>query len=125
MHNKIELTGKNVLVTGSSQGIGAGIAEAMAACGANVLLNYINDEERTLSFAKRLSGQYQVICKTYCADISIPEEVDQMFDYIDNHLGTIDILVNNAGIETINDALEMPCGNGTESCMYTSEGLFM
>jgi glucose 1-dehydrogenase/3-dehydrosphinganine reductase len=108
MQNKIELTGKNVLITGASQGIGAGIAEAMAACGANVLINYITDEERTFAFANRLAGQYNVTCKTYCADISIPGEVDGMFDYMDKQLGPIDILVNNAGIETINDSLEMP-----------------
>jgi len=108
MQNKIELTGKNVLVTGASQGIGAGIAEAMAACGANVLINYITGEERTLAFANRLSAQYNVTCKTYCADISIPGEVDGMFDYMDKQLSGIDVLVNNAGIETIYDSLEMP-----------------
>lgn len=108
MQNKIELNGKNVLVTGASQGIGAGIAETMAACGASVLINYITDEERTLAFANRLSASYNVTCKTYCADISIPGQVDGMFDYMDKQLGGIDILVNNAGIETINDSLEMP-----------------
>lgn len=108
MHNKIELTGKNVLITGASQGIGAGIAEAMAVCGANVLINYIADEKRVLAFADRLSDQYKVICKAYPADISMPEQVDRMFDYIDRQMGGIDVLVNNAGIETINDALEMP-----------------
>lgn len=108
MQNNIELTGKNVLVTGASQGIGAGIAEAMAACGANVLINYISDEERTLVFANRLATQYNVICKAYCADVSIPQQVDKMFEYLDQQFGGIDVLVNNAGIETINDALEMP-----------------
>ena len=108
MHNTIELNGKNVLVTGASQGIGAGIAEAMAACGANVLINYITDEERTLAFANRLSQQYNVNCITCCADISIPEQVDAMFDFMDQQFGSIDVLVNNAGIETMNDSLEMP-----------------
>jgi glucose 1-dehydrogenase len=108
MSNKIELTGKNVLITGASQGIGAGIAEAMAACGANVLINYITDEERTVAFADRLSKQYNVNCKAYHADISIPSAVDSMYDFMDNQLGSIDVLVNNAGIETINDVLEMP-----------------
>jgi len=93
------------LITGASQGIGAGIAEAMAACGANVLINYISDEERTLAFAAHLSEQYNVICKTCYADISIPQQVDQMLDYMDQQLGSIDVLVNNAGIETIMDEL--------------------
>ena len=108
MHNKIELTGKNVLITGASQGIGASIGEAMAVCGANVLINYIADEKRVLAFADRLSDQYRVSCQAYPADISIPEQVDSMFDYMDRQMGGIDVLVNNAGIETINDALEMP-----------------
>jgi glucose 1-dehydrogenase len=108
MQNKIELTGKNVLVTGASRGIGASIAEAMAACGANVLINYITDEEKTLAFAKRLSEQYKVACKAYYADISNPADADGMFEYMDTHMGEINILVNNAGIETINGSLEMP-----------------
>ncbi|MCU7552238.1 glucose 1-dehydrogenase [Chitinophagaceae bacterium LB-8] len=108
MQNKIELTGKNVLVTGASQGIGACIAEAMASCGANVLINFRKEESKALAVAERLSNQYKVICKAYQADISIPEQVDGMFDFMDKQLGGIDILVNNAGIETINDALDMP-----------------
>jgi glucose 1-dehydrogenase len=108
MQNKIELTGKNALVTGASQGIGASIAEAMAACGANVFINYITDEKSTLAFADRLANQYNVICKAFLADISMPEQVDGMFAYMDKQPGGIDILVNNAGIETINDSLEMP-----------------
>lgn len=108
MHNTIDLSGKNVLVTGASQGIGAAIAEAMTCCGANVLINYIMDEEKTCAFAKRLSVQYKVTCKVYFADISIAEQVDSMFDFMDKQMGDIDVLVNNAGIETVNDALEMP-----------------
>lgn len=108
MQNKIELSGKNVLVTGAAQGIGAGIAEAMAACGANVLINYRSNAEKTIAFADRLSNQYNVICKAFRADISIPEEVDSMFDFMDKQLGIIDVLVNNAGIETINHSLDMP-----------------
>ena len=107
MESKIELAGKNVLVTGASQGIGAGIAEAMAACGANVLINYITDKEKTTAFADRLCNQYRVICKTFHADIGNPEQVEKMFDHMDQHVGKIDVLVNNAGIETINSALNM------------------
>jgi NAD(P)-dependent dehydrogenase (short-subunit alcohol dehydrogenase family) len=108
MESKIELADKNVLITGASQGIGAGIAEAMAACGANVLINYITDEEKTIAFANRLCDQYKVICKAFHADISNSEQVDEMFDHMDRQLGEIDILVNNAGIETINSSLDMP-----------------
>jgi glucose 1-dehydrogenase/3-dehydrosphinganine reductase len=108
MQNRIDLIGKNVLVTGASQGIGASIAEAMAACGANVLINYITDEERTFTFANRLSEQYKVISKAYRADVSCSEQVERMFEFIDKEIGEIDILVNNAGIETITDALTMP-----------------
>lgn len=108
MQNRIELGGKNVLVTGASQGIGAGIAEAMAACGANVMINYITDEEKVQAFANRLSSQYGVQCVPCRADVSVPEAVEAMFACMDQEMGSIDILVNNAGIETINDALQMP-----------------
>jgi NAD(P)-dependent dehydrogenase (short-subunit alcohol dehydrogenase family) len=108
MQNKIELSGKNVLITGASQGIGAAIAEAMASCGANVLINYIGSKEKAEAYANSLSDKYKVIAKVFNADISNAQQVDEMFTYMDKEFGGIDILVNNAGIETINDALEMP-----------------
>jgi NAD(P)-dependent dehydrogenase (short-subunit alcohol dehydrogenase family) len=124
MQNAIELTGKNVLVTGASQGIGACIAEAMAACGANVLINYITSDEKTLAFANRLSDQYKVQCRAFQADISRPDQVDGMFGYMDKQMGTIDILVNNAGIETINDALDMPLKEWDQIMQVNLRGAF-
>jgi glucose 1-dehydrogenase len=108
MQNTIDLSGKNVLITGASRGIGASIAEAMASCGANVLINYHQAERNASELAERISSQYKVTCKIFKADISHAAEVDRLFEFLDKEFGSIDILVNNAGTESIHDALDMP-----------------
>ncbi len=105
MDNSISLKNKNVLVTGGSRGIGAGIAKAMAACGANVLINYRSHQESAVELVDFLQKEFDVKMASFCADISKKEEVEKMFLYADEHLGSIDILVNNAGCESIEHAL--------------------
>ncbi|MBC7509079.1 MAG: SDR family NAD(P)-dependent oxidoreductase, partial [Ferruginibacter sp.] len=100
MDNSINLKNKNVLVTGGSRGIGAGIAKAMAACGANVLINYRSHKESAAELSDFLQKEYVVKTASFCADISKKEEVEKMFLYADEHFGSIDILVNNAGCES-------------------------
>ncbi|KAA0965016.1 3-oxoacyl-ACP reductase FabG [Sporosarcina sp. ANT_H38] len=92
----LKLKGKNVLITGSSMGIGRAIALGFAEQGANILINYIGSDqeaEKVLLQAK----EYGVNVVKYRADVSDSQQVRDMFLYMDNHLGTIDILVNNAG----------------------------
>ena len=105
MDNSISLKNKNVLVTGGSRGIGAGIAKAMAACGANVLINYRSHKESAVELVDFLQNEYDVKMSSFCADISKKDEVEKMFLYADEHFGSIDILVNNAGCESIEHAL--------------------
>jgi glucose 1-dehydrogenase len=107
MNNKIELTHKTVLVTGGSQGIGAAICSAMAACGANVVINYENSKEKAEKLAEFLQNEYQIKAAAFGADISKPEEVEKMFSFIDENFGAIDVLVNNAGCETIDHAVNL------------------
>lgn len=107
MENAIDLAGKNVLVTGGNGGIGSDICRTMAACGANVIINYFADKGRAQILAAELQREYGV--KAYCfeADVADPEAVERMFVFMDDTLGSIDILVNNAGIETIDHAITL------------------
>lgn len=107
MNNAIELKNKTVLVTGGSQGIGAGICAAMASCGANIIINYLNDQESAEALATVLQKEYKINALSFRADISVEEEVEKMFSFIDKNMGTVDILVNNAGCETIDYAVSL------------------
>lgn len=92
------LQGQKALVTGASSGIGRGIALAFGAAGADVLINFIEDEPAAESAADeiRASGAKAVTCR---ADVSVEEDVDRMFKRALERFGTIDILVNNAGLQ--------------------------
>lgn len=94
-----KLNGKNALITGSSRGIGAGIARAFAAEGANVVINYPDSSEQTNANAvvAEISG-HGVSATAVQADISDETQVKTLVDTALADLGRIDILVNNAGI---------------------------
>lgn len=101
----MELQGKNVLVTGSTRGIGKAIAEAFAKEGANVVINGRGEiAEEQLAVIR----QHGVECIGVSGDISNFEAAGAMIDEIEAKLGTIDILVNNAGIT--NDKLMLRMG---------------
>ncbi|WP_245639440.1 SDR family NAD(P)-dependent oxidoreductase [Viridibacillus arvi] len=93
----LKLSGKNVLVTGSSMGIGRAIALAFAEQGANVLINYVGDDQKAET-VRLLAAEHGVKALKYNADVSDSSQVRDMFQYMDTQLGEIDILVNNAGI---------------------------
>jgi|Deesub1362A_J573_1020465.scaffolds.fasta_scaffold00003_31 3-oxoacyl-[acyl-carrier protein] reductase len=89
--------GKNVLVTGSTRGIGKAIAKMFLEEGAFVILNYRKKDDvaaETYKEFKRISDKV-LLAK---ADVSRSEDVDNMFRVIESELGGVDILVNNAGL---------------------------
>lgn len=88
---------KNVLVTGSSRGIGKAIALAFAKNGANVVVNYINSEEEANNVVAEIEalGAQSIAIK---CDVSNEVEVEKMIQLAEDKFGSIDILVNNAGI---------------------------
>ena len=104
---KIDLTGKKALVTGGSQGIGSKICEELAACGADVLINYYSNKEKADVLAKHIIEKYGVKVVVAGANVAKSEEVNSMFEIMDNELGGIDILVNNAGSESVVHVLDM------------------
>lgn len=90
---KIDLSGKNALVTGSTRGIGRGIAETLAGCGARVAV-----VGRELSRAEEAAAAIGKNSKGFSADVSDTNAVAKLVGDVETVFGSIDILVNNAGI---------------------------
>ena len=97
---EISLKNQVAIITGSSSGIGAGIAKSMAESGATVVINYPFDGalEQAKAVQKEIldQGGKAILCK---CDVSKEDEVIKMFQDVVQELGTVDILVNNAGIQ--------------------------
>jgi len=91
------LRGRAALVTGGSRGIGAAISRALAEAGAAVAINYRERADSAKNLADELL-KTGVRAITVQADVSQPDAVAKMVDFIKSELGAIDILVNNAGI---------------------------
>jgi 3-hydroxybutyrate dehydrogenase len=102
------LKSKTAIVTGSTSGIGLGIAEALAAAGANVVLNSFTDSRDDHDLAARLAGQHKVKAKYIKADMSKPAECRAVVAQATDAFGPIEILVNNAGIQHVARVEEFP-----------------
>ncbi|MEW6704726.1 MAG: 3-hydroxybutyrate dehydrogenase [Pseudomonadota bacterium] len=93
--------GKTALVTGSTSGIGLGLAKALAAHGAQVLLNGFGDVEQALHEVSAARSNPEAAVRHHPADISRPEEIAAMMGFAGQQMGGVDILVNNAGIQHV------------------------
>ncbi len=91
------LKGKVALVTGASMGIGAAIAETMAAEGASVVVNYASSKAGADTVVQHIT-QHEGKAVAVQADVSKPEEVRRLFAEAKKAFGKLDILVNNAGV---------------------------
>jgi 3-hydroxybutyrate dehydrogenase len=100
------LRGKTALVTGSTSGIGLGIATRLAADGANVVLNGFGDAAQIDSLRRQLSGESEVVYDA--ADMTKPEAIRAMVEKAVARFGAVDILVNNAGIQHVAPVDEFP-----------------
>ena len=102
------LTGKVAVVTGSTSGIGLGIARALGGAGADLMLNGFGDRATIEALRKDLAAQYKVRVGYDGADLSKPAEVRQLIAHAVSELGAVDILVNNAGIQHVAPVDEFP-----------------
>jgi len=99
------LKDKTVLVTGGSKGIGRSVVEAMAKQGANVIINFNNDEDAAKEVAN-LAVKYGIKTLVVKADITKAKEVEDMITKVKNKFGYIDVLVASAGLFDSNDSPE-------------------
>ena len=102
------LAGKTALITGSTSGIGLGIAEQLARAGARIVLNGMGDPAEIEATRARLANAYGVEVRFHGADMSQPEAIAAMFQAVNADLGGADILVNNAGIQHVAPIDEFP-----------------
>ena len=100
--------GKTALVTGSTSGIGLGIAERLAAEGAHVVLNGLGQPADVERIAAQLRQRHQVRVIYDAADMSKPESVFAMVQKAIAEFGALDILVNNAGIQHVAPVDDFP-----------------
>ena len=91
------LQGKTALVTGSTSGIGLGLAQALAAQGANIVMNGFGEVDAALAQVRALGVQVSY----HGADMSKPAEIEDMVRHAQATFGGVDVLVNNAGIQHV------------------------
>ena len=101
------LKGKTALVTGSTSGIGLGIARALAAQGANIVVNGFGDAGEIAGIEKELQA-LGVATMYHGADMSRPSQIEDMVRAAEGRFGRIDVLVNNAGIQHVAPIEEFP-----------------
>jgi 3-hydroxybutyrate dehydrogenase len=100
--------GKTALVTGSTSGIGLGIARTLAAQGANVILNGFGDRAEIERLRAGLAETHGVEVRHDGADMARPEAIEDMMGKALSEFGCIDLLVNNAGIQHVAPVDEFP-----------------
>ncbi len=102
------LSGKTALVTGSTSGIGLGIARALAEQGANIVFNGFGDAQQIEKLYTDVGQEFGVQTAYHNADMSKPDEIAALMQFASDKLGGIDILVNNAGIQHVSPVEDFP-----------------
>lgn len=102
------MKGKAAIITGSTSGIGLGIAEAMAAQGADIMLNGFGNAAEIAKISQTIAAKCGVRVAYNGADLSKPSAVVEMISQATSQLGHIDILINNAGIQYTAPVQEFP-----------------
>lgn len=102
------MKGKCAVVTGSTSGIGLGMADALAGAGVHVMLNGFGDAAAIESTRAGLEKKYGVKVRYNGADISKADQVERLIQAAAKELGSVDILVNNAGIQHTSPVADFP-----------------
>jgi 3-hydroxybutyrate dehydrogenase len=104
----MSLQGKTALVTGSTSGIGLGIALKLAAQGAHLILNGFGDHTGPQAQVRAAGAAFGVKVGFHGADMSKPGEIEALMAYAASEFGGVDVLVNNAGIQHVANIDEFP-----------------
>jgi 3-hydroxybutyrate dehydrogenase len=102
------LKGKSAVITGSTSGIGLGIATALAARGVNLMLNGFGEAAAIRELCRNLARSHGVRVEHHGADMRKPEEIAAMMAGAAAAFGAVDILVNNAGIQFVSPVEDFP-----------------
>lgn len=102
------IKGKNALVTGSTSGIGLGIAEAFCAAGMNVMLNGLGSANDIEVERARFEQRYGVKVRYHGADMSKPAEIRDLIATTKAAFGQLDVVVNNAGVQHVQPIEDFP-----------------
>jgi 3-hydroxybutyrate dehydrogenase len=99
---------KVAIVTGSTSGIGLGVAEALAAAGCDVMLNGLGDAAEIEAHRARIAGETGAAVAYDGADMAKPDEIEALVTATEARFGRIDIVVNNAGVQHVAPIEEFP-----------------
>lgn len=120
---------RNVLITGSTSGIGLGIAEAFAKNGDNIVFNGL--EQNGAEIAKSMGEKYGVKTVFKNSNLMTPEGVQELVDFAYAEMGTVEVLVNNAGIQYVSPIEDFPIEKykqiialNMNSVFYASKAVF-
>ncbi|KAA0078351.1 3-hydroxybutyrate dehydrogenase [Tardiphaga sp. P9-11] len=102
------LSGKSAIVTGSTSGIGLGIARGLAASGANIVLNGFGDTNEIEAIRSEIADSHQVRVLYSGANMADGNDIAAMMAQAEQEFGGVDILVNNAGIQYVAPLEEFP-----------------
>ena len=120
----MSLRGKVALVTGSTSGIGLGIARALATEGADIMLNGFGDPAEIEALRAEIASSHRVKVGYNGADISKPDQIDAMVAEAVKMLGSVDILVNNAGIQFTANVEDFPNERWDQIIAINMSGVF-
>ncbi len=118
------LKGLNAIVTGSTSGIGLGIANVLAGKGANLVITGFGDAEAIEKERAGLEAKYGVKVVYSGADMSKPDDVKAMVELCVSELGSVDILVNNAGIQHTDAVEDFPADKWNAVIAINLSGIF-
>ena len=100
--------GQTAVVTGSTSGIGLAIARALAAQGANVVMNGFGAQDAIETARRTIEAEFDVKVRYSAADMTKPAEIAAMIKMAESSFGGVDILINNAGIQHVAPIEEFP-----------------
>lgn len=107
MANLVDLKGKTAIVTGSTSGIGLGVASALAQCGANIMINGLGTAEDNKDAIEKIAS-FGTGTAFSPANMLEPTEIESLVETAISDFGSVDIVVNNAGIQFVSPVEEFP-----------------